>query len=216
VETLRAYRTADNTFAVYKTIGNRKMQPEEVSALVRDRKVGPLDGFRSKLGRPYAAILQLDEANKVRFVFENRRAEGEGADPNAPELDLSTLPAVAQCPRCKAADVVETPSAFICRNARAEGDKRCAWRISRTLLGKVLPTAQIAKLVTEGKTDLVEGFRSNRTKKLFSAFLILKKNGDLGFEFPPREPRAKKAFGKKAAAPAADQPPAPPPGETEA
>ncbi len=200
VETLRAYRTPDNSFAVYKTIGNRKMEPEEIRALIRDRKIGPLDGFRSKLGRPYAAILQLDEANKVRFIFENRAAEGD--ETSGPALDLSTLPAVARCPKCNAADVVETPNAFICRNARAEDPQRCTWRVSRTLLGKVLPTAQIAKLVNDGKTDLIEGFRSNRTKRLFSAFLILKKNGDIGFEFPPREakPKGAKAPAKKAAA----------------
>ena len=36
--------------------------------------VGPLEGFRSKLGRPFAAALKLNDANEVTFDF------GDGAD----------------------------------------------------------------------------------------------------------------------------------------
>lgn len=205
LETLRAYRTPDHSFSVYKTIGNRKMEKEEIRTLIRDRKIGPLDGFRSKLGRPYAAMLELDQDNKVRFVFENKSSENND---DSPALNLAELPALARCPQCNAADVVETPSAFLCRNAHAEGAKRCNWRVSRTLLGKTIPAAQIVKLINDKKTDLIEGFRSKRTKRLFSAFLVLKKNGGIGFEFPPRQasakgaPAAKKSASKTPSAPA--------------
>jgi len=50
-----------------------------------------------------------------------------------------------------------------------------------------------------GKTDLIKGFVSNRTKRKFDAFLTFDaKEGKIGFDFPPRP--AKKAATKKAAA----------------
>ena len=33
------------------------------------REVGPLEGFRSRLGRPFSAKLQLTDANEVEFDF---------------------------------------------------------------------------------------------------------------------------------------------------
>src|SRR5690606_5274081 len=70
--------------------------------------------------------------------------------------------------------------------------------------------AQMSKLLNEGKTDLLKGFVSNRTKRKFSAFLVRQPDGKTGFEF---EPRPAKAAPKTAKAPAtesgADAAPAP-------
>ena len=44
------------------------------------------------------------------------------------------------------------------------------------------------KLLTHGKTDVIKGFVSNRTKRKFDAHLTFDpKEGKIGFEFPPRE-----------------------------
>ena len=59
------------------------------------------------------------------------------------------------------------------------------------MLGKALPAEEIKNLLENKKTSLIEGFRSNRTKRLFNAFLILKDKGGIGFEFPPRAPKKK-------------------------
>ena len=53
--------------------------------------------------------------------------------------------------------------------------------------------AQMSKLLTEGKTDLLKGFVSNRTKRKFSAFLVRGADGKTSFEFEPRAPKAPKA-----------------------
>jgi DNA topoisomerase III len=54
-------------------------------------------------------------------------------------------------------------------------------------------------LLGEGKTDLLKGFVSNRTKRKFDARLTFDAaSGKIGFEFEPRP--AKKAAGKKDAA----------------
>ena len=62
----------------------------------------------------------------------------------------------------------------------------------------------MTKLLATGKTDLLEGFVSNKTRRKFKARLAYdKKEGKVSFEFEPRAPRepgAKTAAGKTAAA----------------
>jgi DNA topoisomerase-3 len=58
--------------------------------------------------------------------------------------------------------------------------------------------------VSAGKTDLIKGFVSNKTKRKFDAFLTFDaKEGKIGFDFPPRP--AKKAATKKSATKGADE-----------
>jgi len=62
----------------------------------------------------------------------------------------------------------------------------------------------MSKLLATGKTDLLDGFVSNKTRRKFKAYLAYdKKEGKVSFEFEPRAakaPAAKKAAAKKAAA----------------
>jgi DNA topoisomerase-3 len=191
-ELLRSFRSQDGELNIYKTISNRKFSEEEVQTLIRDRMIGPLDGFRSKAGKPFSAILRLDAMNKVSFDFgDNGNGNGEDED-----LDLSQLPVVGTFKE-SGAKVYETPKAYACeRTLQSEpGDN---FRLSRMMLGKTLPREEVVKLLDEGKTGLIKGFKSKRTGRLFDAFLILKPKGGIGFEFPPRKKVAKKAT-KKAA-----------------
>ena len=69
--------------------------------------------------------------------------------------------------------------------------------LPKVLLGKELPLDEIKKLLAGEKTSLIKGFRSNKTHRLFDAYLTLVK-GKLKFEFPPREFKPRR-FVKKAA-----------------
>ena len=53
--------------------------------------------------------------------------------------------------------------------------------IERDELAKAAEEA--AKILTEGKSSELQGFVSNRTKRNFSAYLVLGKDGTVGFEF---------------------------------
>jgi DNA topoisomerase III len=192
-ELLRAYKSQDGELTIYKTIANRKLSPEEVQVLVRDRMVGPLDEFRSKAGKPFSATLRLDAMNKVTFDFgDNGNGNGNGNDE---PVDLSELTVVGTFKE-SGASVYETPNAYACERTlqNEPGDN---FRLSRTMLGKTLPREEVARLLSEGRTGLIKGFKSNRTGRLFDAFLILKPRGNIGFEFPPRPPR-KQAAAKQA------------------
>ena len=65
--------------------------------------------------------------------------------------------------------------------------------MSKKILDQEISSVQVKKLLTDGKTDKLDKFVSKRTKKPFAAFLVLKKNGSVGFEFPPRPPKKKAA-----------------------
>lgn len=193
LETLRAYRSQDGVFNIYKTIGNRKMEEAEIAELLEKRQLGPLDGFRSRVGKPFSAMLRLDAMNRVAFDFGNNASGGNGKEEG---LDRSQLRVVGTYKET-GAKVYETPNAYACERS-LDGEEKNALRISRTLLGKTLPPEEVAKMLEEGKTGLIKGFKSKRTGRLFDAFLLLKPGGNIGFEFPPRP--ARKGAAKKTAA----------------
>jgi DNA topoisomerase-3 len=97
------------------------------------------------------------------------------------------------------------------------GEEKVLARCSRRILSRDIPREQYLKMIETGKTDLIDKFWSQRTRRPFNAFLVLKPDGKTGFEFAPRPPRDPNAppkgrFGrrKKAAGPQAESPP---PGE---
>ena len=74
IETLRGYKSKDGELMIYKVIGNRKMSEAEVRDLLVNGQIGPLDGFRSKAGKAFSAVLRYNkEEKKAEFVFDGQR-----------------------------------------------------------------------------------------------------------------------------------------------
>jgi len=94
----------------------------------------------------------------------------------------------------------------------------CDFKSGQIILQQPIEREQFSKLLATGKTDLLDKFVSNRTRRSFKAFLAWNaEEGKVGFEFeqreskyPARKAAAKKTpFGKAAAkAPAAKKAPA--------
>ena len=51
---------------------------------------------------------------------------------------------------------------------------------------KTITETQVKKLLSKGKTDLIKGFTGN-SGKTFDAYLVLRPDKTVGFEFPPRK-----------------------------
>lgn len=189
VETFRRYACTnkDCDFSLSKHPGGRTFEPEEVEELIAKKKIGPLTGFVSKQGRPFAAVLRLTPAPdyKLEFVFDG--PSREDTDTAAP--DLSALSPIGVCPVC-GGKLYELPMAYACENALKGGTGKCSFRVGKVILQQELDRKEFEKLLKEGKTDLLKGFVSNKTHRKFSAFLRLDSKGKVGFEFEERVPRA--------------------------
>lgn len=180
-------------WSAWKIVAGRQFEIEEMETLLRDGRVGPLTGFRNKMGRPFDAEIRLNDEKQPEFDFGQPR-EGEG---EAEEVDFSGQESLGPCPKC-GARVFERGTAYICERSVGAA-KSCDFRSGKLILQQPVEPAQMRKLLAEGKTDLLTGFVSARTRRKFSAFLVRDKDGKVGFEFEVREPRAK-GVGKAAPA----------------
>ncbi|MEA3186757.1 MAG: topoisomerase [Chthoniobacter sp.] len=198
-ESFKAYECVNPEckLIVWKNMSGRELEREEVEKLLTEKRIGPLEGFRSKMGRAFSAIVKL-EKNEDGELKQSFEFEGDAQAGTA--VDLTAATPVASCPVCKKGTVYETESSFLCENA-AGAAKTCDLRIGKVILQKHLPTAQVAKLLTTGKTDLISGFVSKKGKgKSFAAHLTLDAKGKIGWEFAPRVKKPPKAPAVKAAA----------------
>ena len=178
-------------FGFWKIMAGRQIEPAEADTLLSTREVGPLDGFRSRIGRPFSAKVRLSDANDVEFDFGPRVDSDEGPPP-----DFSTQTPLGPCPKC-GNRVFETPNAYVCERAVGEG-RTCDFRSGRMILQRPIEAAQMSKLLETGKTDLLQ-FVSARTRRPFSAFLVKQADGKVGFEFEAKDPARKGARGVAAA-----------------
>jgi DNA topoisomerase III len=58
-ENYKKFQCQNCDFALWKIVASRQLEIPEVEELITKRVVGPLQGFRSKMGRPFAAIIKL-------------------------------------------------------------------------------------------------------------------------------------------------------------
>ncbi|MDM0019974.1 DNA topoisomerase III [Variovorax saccharolyticus] len=193
-------------FSFGKSPAGRTFEVAEAEALLRDKHIGPLEGFRSKAGWPFTSeiILKFDEEAKnwkLEFDF--------GDDKNADTgeiVDFSQQDTVGPCPVC-GAPVFEHGSNYVCEKSvptTAQPTPSCTFKTGKIILQQPIERAQVEKLLATGKTDLLDKFVSMRTRRAFKAFLTWnKEEGKVTFEFEPRTSKfpPRKTFAK--AAPAA-------------
>ena len=179
-EQYKKFACVNCDFGFWKIMGGRQIEPAEAETLLTERSVGPLDGFRSRIGRPFSAKLRLNGDDEVEFDFGPRIGDDDGAT-----YDFSGQTPLGPCPKC-GARVFETPNAYVCERAVGEG-RSCDFRSGRTILTRTIEPAQMTKLLETGKTDLLQ-FVSARTRRPFSAYLVKQPDGKVGFEFEAKEP----------------------------
>ena len=190
-------------FSIGKIPGGRAFETAEADAFLRDKKIGPLEGFRSKAGWPFTAELALvfdDELKnwKLEFDFGDDAKNGEG---DGSPVDFSGQQSLGACPKCQG-HVYEHGSSYVCEHS-VGAHVTCDFKSGKIILQQPVAREQMSKLLATGKTDQLEDFVSNKTRRKFKAFLAFDaKEGKVSFEFAPREPRApaKTAAAKKVAA----------------
>ncbi len=194
-ETYKHFKCDKCDYKLWKILASRQWEPEEMDALLEKRSIGPLDGFRSKMGRAFSAIIKLNAEQGLEFDF------GQGSDAEGEEVDFSGQEALGACPKCSAR-VFDVGMAYVCEKAIGAA-KSCDFRSGKVILQQEVARAEMQKLLETGKTSLLKGFVSNRTKKKFSAYLTRGTDGKVGFEFEVRAPKVPKAGATTKAATAA-------------
>ena len=187
-ENYRKFQCQRCEFSLWKVISGREWTPEEVAELVTKRFVGPLTGFRSRIGKPFAAAVRLNEELRTEFDFGQPR-EGEAAEA-AP--DFSGQESLGACPKCSAR-IFEHGVAYVCEKSTGPSPS-CDFRSGKIILQQTVERAQMQKLLATGKTDLLTRFISRKGRP-FKAYLVKTPDGKVGFEFVarPKRPAATEA-----------------------
>ncbi|NYT70402.1 DNA topoisomerase III [Pusillimonas noertemannii] len=190
-ENYRRYACTQCDFSIGKHPGGRTFEIPEVETLLKERTLGPLTGFISKMGRPFSALLRITDEYKLEFDF------GQNDDENAEPVDFSAQIPLGPCPKC-GARVFEHGMNYVCEKSVGP-EKSCDFRTGKIILQQEISPQQVSKLLAEGKTDLLDGFVSSRTNRKFKAYLVKQANGKVSFEFEPRPEKSARKTAAKAA-----------------
>ena len=193
-ENYKKFQCQKCDYALWKIVAGRQLEIPEVEELLEKGQVGPLQGFRSKQGFPFAAIIKMGPGPEFKPEFDfgaDKKEDGADAAP----VDFTGKEPLGKCPKC-GARVFDGGMNYLCEKATGP-DKTCTFKTGKIILQQEISPEQVKKLLNEGKTDLLKGFVSKKTNRKFEAFLVVK-DGGTAFEFAPREKKGK-AAGKSAA-----------------
>jgi DNA topoisomerase III len=203
-------------FSFGKSPAGRTFELAEVEQFLRDKHIGPLDGFRSKAGWPFVAemVIKFDEEAKnykLEFDFGDDKAGEESGE----IIDFSAQTALGACPKCGAGTgnaaggmVFEHGKNYVCEKSvptNAQPTPSCDFKSGQIILQQPIEREQMQKLLATGKTDMLEKFVSMRTRRAFKAMLAWDAEaGKVNFEFapskfPPRKTPATKTVAARTA-----------------
>ncbi len=186
-ENYKKFQCKSCDFALWKTLAGRQFEAAEMEELLAKKVIGPLQGFRSKMGKPFAAVIKLTPEFKIEFDF----GQGNGANGGEGEaIDFSNQTPLGKCPKC-GARVFENAMSYICEKSVGK-ERSCTFRSGKIILQQAIDRTQMVQLLETGKTGLFTKFISKKGRP-FSAYLVVDKEGKVGFEFAPR---VKKNTGK--------------------
>ena len=204
-------------FSFGKTPAGRTFEVAEVEQFLRDRKIGPLEGFRSKAGWPFTAemVIKFDEETK-NYKLEFDFGDDKKGEETGELVDFSAQETLGPCPKCGAAtgnasggSVFEHGKNYVCDKSvptLAQPTPSCDFKSGQVILQQPIAREQMSKLLGTGKTDLLDKFVSMRTRRAFKAMLAWDAEaGKVNFEFapskfPPRKTAAKTTAATKAGA----------------
>ncbi|GAB2741385.1 DNA topoisomerase III [Melaminivora jejuensis] len=189
-------------FSFTKSPAGRTFETHEAETLLRERRIGPLEGFRSKAGWPFTAeVAIVRDADSGQHKLEFDFGDDASSEASGELVDFAGQDSLGQCPAC-GAPVFEHGSNYVCSRAVPTAQQpvpSCGFKSGKVILQQPVERAQMHKLLATGKTDLLDKFISLRTRRPFKAHLAWDAAaGKVNFEFEQREskyPARKSAAG---------------------
>lgn len=147
-------------FSVGKIAG-KTLSEKQVTELIKNGKIGPISGFKSKQGKAFSASLKVSDDGSVGFVFDT---------PEEPKLSIN-------CPVCG------KPMRKLAWGWSCTGYPDCKFAVGK-IAGKELSDEEVKTLIEKGRVDSLNGFVSKKGNT-FTASLVLA-DGKVNFEFPQK------------------------------
>lgn len=105
-----------------------------------------------------------------------------------PEKRIGGTESIGNCPKC-GKPIMEGKKSWYCPGYSLPVP--CNFTIWKETAGKKIPAEEAKKLLANGKTKLIKGFRSLKGNS-FDAYLVLKEDKTIGFSFPEKRKAGKK------------------------
>lgn len=138
-----------------------KFNESQVKELIQNKRLGPINNFKSKNGKPFSASVIFDYDENGKYI---------GLKFDFPVKDEEITEVC--CPKCNR-KIIKRFNGYNCEN--------CDFGIGK-ICGIILSKEQFIKLVNDKQTDKIEGFISKNGKS-FDAVLKLNDDFKVNFEF---------------------------------
>ena len=175
-------KNAECGFKMGHTIAGRMLSHAEMKELLANKALGPISGFKSKKGSEFSAKLTLDKDYNINFAFESDgKFHGQKTEYKCP-LCGETLEENKNAIFCTGDP---RPEAGMTSEKEAGMTKACNFTLFKNIAGHVLTAAEINELFTNGRTPLIQDFKSKKGTE-FAASLKWGEGEDKGrtvFEF---------------------------------
>jgi len=134
-------------FSFGKTPAGRTFEVAEVEQFLRDRKIGPLEGFRSKAGWPFTAemVIKFDEETK-NYKLEFDFGDDKKGEETGELIDFSAQQSLGACPKCGAA-VFEHGKSYVCEKSvptLAQATPSCDFKSGQIILQQPVTREQMS------------------------------------------------------------------------
>ena len=161
---------------------------EKGKGLIRFLKTNGIEMLTSPrmTGEWEQKLAQIEKGKYTRPAFMAEIAEMTRGIIHVIRNKADTLPSAqvaplqAPCPKCKTGQIVQGMRTFDCKAG-------CGFTLWREVAGRALSTQEVEQLLRDGATKPLDGFKSRKTKRSFSAALRLDDEFKVAFVFEERE-----------------------------
>lgn len=126
---------------------------------------------------------ELSKEQFIQDIVEQVKVNINKFKQDAPEQKIVESESIGKCPIC-GKEMGESSKSWYCSGYT--GEPKCNFSIWKKIANKVISASDAEALIKNGRTALVKGFKSSQGRK-FDAYLVLKDDHTVGFEFPERK-----------------------------
>ena len=159
-ETYKKFQCQKCDFALWKILAGRQFETAEMEQLITQREVGPLQGFRSKMGRLFNANVKFTDEFEMKFDFGADSDEDTGGG-----IDFTGQEPLGKCPRC-GGRVFDHGMSYACEKAVGSA-RTCNFKIGKIILTRPLEREQAVKLLQHRKNRFVAKIYFKKGQAIF-------------------------------------------------